>query len=151
MKNIYRSTFAAFALALLLICGGCAKSTTTATGTAPTPAPVTVANAISLLATADQAAVTTAITARDAGKISAADCGAIENVSVKIANAGLAMNAELRTADSWSVQKQKLLTILQATGLQELRAHISAGAYLVVVDLITAFNQTSVALGGPQI
>jgi hypothetical protein len=95
--------------------------------------------------------VKAAIAARDAGTISQADCSAIESVSTAISNAGLQMDTELRSADAWTVQQQKLIALLQSTGLAQLKARISTAAYSIVVGLITVANQLSVSLGGPTI
>jgi hypothetical protein len=141
-------------LGCLLMLSACAGTTAT-TGTTtppPVPAPITVTNAIALVATANDALVKAAIAARDAGTISQADCSAIESVSTAISNAGLQMDTELRNvSDAWAVQQQKLIALLQSTGLSQLKARISATAYAVVVGLITAANQLSVSLGGPTI
>ena|ERR1035438_3253682 len=137
--------------AICLILGGCAASTTTTGTTPPTPVPVTVTNAIAVVATANDAMVHAVIAARDAGTISQADCSAIESVASAVANAGLQMDAELRSTDTWAVQQPKLIALLQAAGLSQLQGRISPAAYAVVVALITAANQLSISLGGPAI
>jgi len=143
-----------FSLAVIcLLLGGCAASTTT-TGTTPavpTPPQVTVTNAIAVVAQANDAMVHAVIAARDAGTVSQADCSTVESIATAVSNAGLAMNAELTSSDTWAAQKTKLIALLQAAGLYGLQSKISPALYAVVVALITAANQLSVSLGGPTI
>src|ERR1700690_2727058 len=108
-------------LILLMACivlTGCPGSTpSTSTPAAPTPPQITVANAVNALAQAVDGAVTSAIAARDAGKVDQADVEAIESFAAAIATAGKQVNAELRSADTWEVQKGKILQIVSGSGL----------------------------------
>jgi hypothetical protein len=110
-----------------------------------------VANAVNALAQAVDGAVTSAIAARDAGKVDHADVTAIESFSAAIAQAGKQVNAELRSPDTWTVQKGKILQIVSGAGLSALKAHISPGAQVLVSSLIVLVNEISTAVGGVTI
>ena len=143
-------------LPLLLLAGlvltGCPASTpTTTTPPAPTPPQITVANAVNALAQAVDGAVTSAIAARDAGKVDQADVAAIESFAAAIANAGKQVNAELRSPDTWAVQRGKILQIVSVAGLSTLKAHISPGAQLLVSSLVVLVNEILTAVNGVTI
>ena len=141
-----------FLLAVLLAFAGCAaKNTTTSVPAAPTPAQIITAKAVDGLAQAVDGAVTAAIAARDAGKVSQVDLNAIENLSVAIAMAGKQVDAELRSSDTWEVQKVKIMGIVAGAGLGELKAHISPAAQLLVSSLVVVVNQVLTDVGGPTI
>jgi len=139
-------------LAVALVFSGCAaKTSTTGTPTAPTPPQITVANAVNALAQAVDGAVTSAIAARDAGKVDQADVAAIESFAAAIANAGKKVNVELRSADDWPAQKVKILQIVAGAGLGTLKAHISPAAQLTVSGLVVIVNEVLSAVGGSTI
>ena len=143
-------------LPLLLLAGlvltGCPASTpTTTTPPAPTPPQITVATAVNALAQAVDGAVTSAIAARDAGKVDQADVAAIESFAAAIANAGKQVNAELRSPDTWAVQRGKILQIVSGAGLSTLKAHISPGAQLLVSSLVVLVNEILTAVNGVTI
>ena len=133
--------------------GGCAASNPSpvATPTVPTPPQITVASAVNALAQAVDGAVSSTIAARNAGKVSAADASAIEGFTVQISITGKAIDAELRSVDTWDVQRGKILTMVTGAGLTTLKAHISPGAQLFVSSLVALGNQISTAVGGPTI
>ena len=85
------------------------------------------------------------------GTISVADFNTSEKVLGAVAVAGMQIDAEQQSADTWAVQQTKILAILQNTGLAQLKAQVSPTAYAIVVAVITAVNQLSVSLGGPTI
>jgi hypothetical protein len=68
-----------------------------------------------------------------------------------IATTGKQINVELRSTDLWPAQRVKILTIVSGAGLGTLKAHISPGAQLLVISLVTLANQISSAVGGPTI
>ena len=88
-----------------LVFTSCAKQTDTGTPASPTPPQITVANSVGAFLAACDGAVTTSIAARDAGKVDAADVRSIENVCRSGAVAMKKVDAELRTADTWAVQR----------------------------------------------
>ena len=137
-----------------LVLTGCASTSTTPTTTtpvAPTPPQITVANAVNALAQAVDGAVTSAIAARDAGKVDQADVAAIESFAAAIATAGKQVNAELRSPDTWAVQRGKILQIVSGASLGTLKAHISPAAQVTVSTLVIVVNQILTAVGGPTI
>lgn len=143
------ATFYLLAAALLLT--GCASTSTPTTPAAPTPPQITVASSVNALAQAVDGAVNATIAARNAGKVSAADAAAIESFCGVIATTGKAVDLELRSTDTWAVQKVKILTTVTGAGLGTLKAHISPTAQLLVASLVALANQISSAVGGPTI
>jgi len=142
-------------LLLLMAClvlTGCPASTpSTSTPATPTPPQITVANAVNALAQAVDGAVSSAIAARDAGKVDQADVVAIEGYCKAVALAGKAVDAELRSADTWEVQRVKILTIVSQAGLGTLKAQISPAAQVTVSTLVIIVNQILSAVGGPTL
>ena len=132
-----------------LVFTSCAKQTDTGTPASPTPPQITIANAVNALAQAVDGAVTTAIAARDQGKVDQADVAAIESYCKTIALTGKAVNAELRSPDTWEVQRVKILQIVSASGLGTLKAHISPAAQVLVSSLVVLVNEISSSVGGP--
>jgi hypothetical protein len=106
---------------------------------------------VNALAQAVDGAVTSAIAARDAGKVDQTDVAAIESFAAAIATAGKQVNAELRSPDTWAVQRGKILQIVSGAGLSALKAHISPGAQLLVSSLVVLVNEISTAVGGVTI
>ena len=142
-------------LILLMACivlTGCPASTpSTSTPAAPTPPQLVVANSVNALAQAVDGAVTSAIAARDAGKVDQADVTAIESFCSVIATTGKQVDAELRSADTWAVQRVKILTLTSQASLGTLKAHISPAAQVTVSALVVVVNQILSAVGGPTI
>lgn len=153
--NTLRRIAPLFALLVVaLVSLGCPPSTPTTVPPAPvvaTPPQITVANAVNALAQAVDGAVTSAIAARDAGKADASDVAAIESFAAAIARTGKLVNAELRSPDSWEVQRVKILQIVAGSGLGALKAHISPGAQLLVSSLVLLVNEVLTAVGVPTI
>jgi hypothetical protein len=140
-----------FLLACLVFTNGCAKTTTTGTPTGVTPPQITVANSVGAFLAACDGAVTTSIAARDAGKVDAADVRTIENVCRSGAVAMKKVDAELRTADTWAVQRVQILQIVAGLGLGEVKAHVSPAAQVLIATVVLVVNQISSAVGGPTI
>ena len=103
---------AVFVLALFL--AGCGASTpTTPVTPAPVNSPQTQAlNVDKALADAISAAVNTAISLRNAGKISQADTTTIENWAKSAAILDDTIATEIGSADPWATQKTKILAML---------------------------------------
>ena len=80
-----------------------------------------------------------------------ADVAAIESYCKVIALTGKAVNAELRSLDTWEVQRVKILQIVSASGLGTLKAHISPAGQVIVSSLVIIVNQILTAVGGPTI
>jgi hypothetical protein len=106
---------------------------------------------VNALAQAVDGAVTSAIAARDAGKVDQADVVAIESFCKVIATTGKQVDAELRSADTWEVQRVKILALVSQSSLGTLKAHISPGAQVLVSSLVVLVNQISTNVGGPTI
>ena len=139
-------------LAVALVFSGCAaKTSTTGTPASPTPPQITVANAVGAFLVACDGAVTTSIAARDAGKVDAADVRTIQNVCRSGAVAMKRVDKELRTADTWAVQRVAILQIMGALGLGEVNAHVSPAAKILIATVVLVVNQISSAVGGPTI
>ena len=134
-----------------LVFTSCAKQTATGTPASPTPPQITVANSVGAFLAACDGAVTTAIAARDAGKVDASDVRSIENVCRAGAVAMKKVDAELRTADTWAVQRVQILQIVAGLGLGEVKAHVSPAAQVLIATVVLVVNQISSALGGPTI
>jgi len=145
-------------LLLPLMLVGCAKTTTTPP-TAPTPPQITVSNAVAAFASATDAASHALVAAQANGTISPADFGTAKAVLTAAANAGIKIDAELRSTDTWCTtsvliagcQQAAVLSILQGAGLSALYAHISTNAQVVVAGVLTAANAVSAAFGGPTL
>ena len=137
----------ALVLALCLM-SGCAG---TNVGTPPTPPQITAASAVNALAQAVDGAVTSAIAARDQGKVTVEDTAAIEAFGKALALSGKQIDAELRSADTWSVQKVAIIKLMADAGLSQLKTRISPGAQALVVSLVVIANQISSAAGGPSL
>jgi hypothetical protein len=134
-------------MAVLLL--GCAGTQTTVN--TPPPPQVTVAQSVNALAQAVDGAVTAAIAARDAGKVSQADVVSIEAFCKAIAVAGKQIDAELRSADDWPTQKNKIVGIVSNAGIGVLKGKISPAAQALVTSLLIVANQISSAVGGPTL
>lgn len=135
-----------------LILTGCPSSTpTTSTPASPTPPQITVANSVGAFLAACDGAVTTSIAARDAGKVDASDVRQIENVCRAGAVSMKTIDAEIRSADTWAVQRVKILQTVAALGLGEVKAHVSPAAQVLIATVVLVVNQISSAVGGPTI
>src|SRR6266852_808731 len=106
---------ASFVLFVALVLSGCAAKTssTPPNPPAPTPPQIQIANDVNALAQALDAAITGLRAARDQGKLNATDVLNAEKVAGQIAATGKQINAELRTADTWGVQKAAIVAILK--------------------------------------
>ena len=140
---------------LFLVClvlTSCAPQTTTVgTPAAPTPPQITVANSVGAFLAACDGAVTTSIAARDAGKVDASDVREIENVCRAGAVSMKKVDAEIRSADTWAVQRIQIVQIVAALGLGEVKAHVSPAAQVLIATVVLVVNQISSAVGGPTI
>jgi hypothetical protein len=104
---------------------------------------------VNALAQAVDGAVTSAIAARDQGKVSQADVDTIEAFAAAIANTGKGVDAELRSSDAWALQKTKILQAVTNASLGTLKGRISPGSQLFISSLVLLVNQISSAVGGP--
>jgi hypothetical protein len=138
-----RRRLAPFFLFLLVV--GCHHNPTAV----PTPAPIQVANSINEFAQVTKAAAVTLRSALDQGKISQADYNIAARVGIAIANVGLDLNVELRTADSWEVQKVKMRNIAISAGLTELAKALPPTARAIMATCLATFNAFSATVGGP--
>ena len=153
MRSVRRRPAVAILVAAALALAGCGATSATspATPAAPTPPQITVANAVNALAQTLDAAITGLQSARQSGKISAADLTAAEKVAAIIATAGKAINAELRSADDWPTQKGKILQIVTSSGITGALANVPPAACAVLQAGVALFNQVSQTVGGPAI
>lgn len=134
-----------------LVFTSCAKQTGTGTPASPTPPQITVANSVGAFLAACDGAVTTSIAARDAGKVDASDVREIENVCRAGAVSMKKVDAEIRSADTWAVQRTQIVQIVAALGLGEVKAHVSPAAQVLIATVVLVVNQISSAVGGPTI
>ena len=142
-------------LILLMACivlTGCPGSTpSTSTPASPTPPQITVANSVNALAQAVDGAVTSAIAARDAGKMDPADVVTVETFAKAVALWGKQVDAELRSADDWPTQRTKLVVLSSQASLATVKAHVSPAAQVTISTLVIVVNQILSAVGGPTI
>ena len=117
----------------------------------PTPPQVTVANSMIGLAHALNGATDALIACRNQNKCAGSDVTAAENVVAAIATAGKAIDAELASTDAWSVQQQKIVALVVASGASQLKTRVSPATQLVIQSVITLFDNVSLAVGGPTI
>jgi cell division FtsZ-interacting protein ZapD len=128
----------------LLLVGSCRKQTTI-----QTPPPVQVANSINALAQSVDAATSALIAARDAGKLPQADLNSAFRVITSIAATGKQLNAELRSTDTWEVQKTKMRQIIVASGVASISSSLPPNARAIMLVALTTFNAISAGVGGP--
>ena len=81
----------------------------------------------------------------------AADVRTIENVCRSGAVAMKKVDAEIRSADTWAVQRVQILQIVGSLGLGEVKAHVSPAAQVLIATVVLVVNQISSAVGGPTI
>ena len=105
---------ATLALALILVGCGASTPTTPAVPVPPNSPQTQVLNITKTLADSINAAVKTAISLRDSGKIDQATTLTIENWAKSAAVLDDTIATELGSADPWPLQKQKILVILPA-------------------------------------
>ena len=151
MKNTSKYLLTGMVVILLgLLACGCPAANTT-TPAAPTPPQITAANIVKAIGDGANSATDAVIAARKAGTISNADATTAENALAAVATAGMQINAELQSTDTWAIQQQKIIGILQAVGLGQLQAHVSSQTYAIVAGVVTLANTLSAALGGPTL
>jgi hypothetical protein len=152
MQTTHRAT-RCFAIAIVLaaLSTGCTQNSAPSTPAVPTPPQLQAANAVNALAQSLDAAITGLRSARDQGKIGAADVANAEKVAGIIALAGKQIDAELRSADPWPTQKTAILKIITASGLQGALANVSSTAQGYIAAAVALFNQVSSAVGGPNL
>ena len=121
------------------------------TPAAPTPPQVRAANDVNALAQALDAAITALRSARDSGKLSAGDVANAEKVAAIIATAGKQIDAELRSSDSWDVQKQSILKTVSSASLKNTLAALPSGAAQYLSAAVALFNSISQTVGGPTL
>jgi len=140
-------------LPVIFLLTGCAATNTTGTTPPPPPTPpqIVVANSMLALSHALSGATDALIACRQQAKCSPADVTAAENVIAAIAMVGKKIDQELVSADPWTTQKSVILEDITEAGLTQLEAKVSPTTQLIVVSVVTLFNNISVAVGGPTI
>ena len=128
----------------LLLAGSCRKQTAI-----QTPPPVQMASSINALAQSVDAATSALIAARDAGKLSQPDLNIAFKVIVAISTTGKQLNAELRSTDTWEVQKTKMRQIVVASGIAATSSSLPPNARAIILVALTTFNAISAGVGGP--
>ena len=103
---------AVFTLAIFLAGCGASTPTTPVTPVPPNSPQTQALNVDKTLADAISAAVNTAISLRNAGKISQADTATIENWAKSAAILDDTIATEIGSADPWATQKTKILAML---------------------------------------
>lgn len=129
-----------------LLLSGCASQSTTA---ALPPPVLTLAQIVNLTSTADATLVNTIIAARNSGVMSESDVTVIENwVKLVAIPATTGIAKELASADPWTAQKAKILTMLATVTAPSAIAQTSAAknatvaaAFAAAVTLFTEISQ----------
>ena len=137
---------------LLLLLASCAATTPAANTASPTgplapQAQVDVLNADKLLADAVNGAVKAVIQLRDQGKISQADTTAIETYCAAAAKFSDGLDSIVTANDIWSVQRGKIITLIQSTALPVIGANVSPAAAAVIAQVATLFAQVRAQVG----
>lgn len=107
-----KAAILSFALALILALAGCGNPTTATTPAPPNSAQTQTHNVNKTLADSINAAVKTAISMRDQGKLSATVTKQIEDWAVSATLVSDKIEMEIASADPWPTQKQKILVLL---------------------------------------
>jgi hypothetical protein len=141
-------------LPLILLAGlvltGCPASTpSTSTPAAPLSpqAQVNVLNAEKLLADAINGAAKAVIQLRDQGKVSQADTTIVENYCVIAAKFSDGLDTSVTDNDIWSIQRGKIITLVQNTVLPVIGANVSPAAAAVLAQVATLLAQVKVQVG----
>lgn len=121
-------------LSLLLV--SCGNPATPSVPPPPNSAQTQVLNVTKTLHDAVDAAVRTAISLRDNKVISAADTRTVENWALSVLDLNDKMLAELGSSDSWTVQKQKLVTFLVGFKLPVVTSNQTLQADLNAIQVI---------------
>jgi|ERR1035437_8913286 hypothetical protein len=135
---------------LLILMVGCAATTTPVNvPTAPLSqqAQVNVLNADKLLADAVNGAVKAVIQLRDQGKVTQADTVVVQNYCVIAAKFSNGLDDIVVANDIWSVQRGKIVTLIQNTALPVIGANVSPTAAAVVSQVATLIGQVRAQVG----
>jgi outer membrane murein-binding lipoprotein Lpp len=146
MQRTQRRIVVPFSVILVLLLAGCAAQNH---NTVPTPAPIQVASDINKLAQVTNAAATSLRAALNQGKISQAEFNIAARVGIAISATGKKLNADLRSTDTWDVQKVKMRNDVIASGLAEIAKQLSPTARTIMAVCLSTFNAISTAVGGP--
>lgn len=136
---------------VLLLAGCAAQKSTTGTPAPPTPPQVTVANSVLALSHALGGVTDSAIACRQQTKCSPEDVTAIENVVAILATTGKQIDAQLATNGTWEIERTAILKIVVGAGLQQAKARVSPAGQLLIVSVMTLFDNISLAVGGPTL
>jgi hypothetical protein len=115
-------------------------------GAVRTPPQIQVANSVNLLAQSLNAATTMLIAARDNGKLSQVDLNSAFSVFTILSVTGKQINAELRSTDSWDIQKGNILRVI--TGLTAVTSKLPPNAKAIIQVSLAFFNEISLGVGG---
>ena len=133
---------------LVLMLAGCAAKNP---NTVPTPPPIQVANSVNMLAQTLDAATTGLIAARDGGQLSQEDLTTAFKIVTRLVAVGKEINVELRSPNTWPVQKTKILSAIVTAGLPALSAQLSPNAKIILQASLALFNEISQGVGGPSV
>jgi hypothetical protein len=61
------------------------------------------------------------------------------------------VDKELRSGDTWAVQRVQILQTMASLGLGEVQAHVSPAARVLIASVVLIVNQISGAVGGPTL
>ena len=135
---------------LLILMVGCAATTTPVNvPTAPLSqqAQVNVLNADKLLADAINGATKAVIQLRDQGKVTQADTVVVQNYCVIAAKFSNGLDDIIVANDIWSVQRGKIITLIQNTALPVIGSNVSPTAAAVVAQVVTLLAQVRAQVG----
>lgn len=138
---------------LVLLLAGCVAQNPTAgkPPAPPIPPQVTVANSVLALSHALGGVTDSAIACRQQTKCSPEDVTAIEGVVSILATTGKQIDAQLAMNGTWETERTAILKIVANTGLQQAKARVSPAGQLLIVSVVTLFNNISLAVGGPTL
>src|ERR1035437_2006490 len=134
-------------LLLMVACTTTTPAVNTPTAPLSSQAQVNVLNADKLLADAVNGAVKAVIQLRDQGKVSQADTVVVQNYCVVAAKFSNGLDDIVVANDIWSVQRGKIVTLIQNTALPVIGSNVSPTAAAVVSQVAALLAQVRAQVG----
>lgn len=126
---------------------GCAPKVISSTAPLPVTAQQKILQADKLLADAVNGAVKAVIQLRDAGKVSPVDTTFVLNYCAVAAKFSDGLDTIVSSSDAWSVQRLKIVTLVQATAFPLVASNVSSGAAALIVQIGVLVNQIKGQVG----
>lgn len=143
---LFRPLVLAIALCGLLELGCAPQNSNPAVPLSPT-AQQQILNADKLLADAVNGAVKAVIALRDQGKVSQADTTFVETYCAVAAKFSDSLDTIVTSSDPWSVQRSKIISLVQTTAFPLVASNVSSGAAALIVQIGVVFNQIKGQVG----